>query len=162
MRLLVQLAVIAVVEVATVSLLVWSLGALPAFIFYAIPTAIGFAIQLYRRKSMLTAWHEMSEALESEGARNFTRASPTSIAATMEHYLYWLATFLLLIPGPVTSIAAFYYMLPSNIASVQRLALAKSRDTAKMPEAPALPQPPDSTRPVVKRRKSRKRRSRSI
>lgn len=161
MRLLVQLAAIAVVEVASIALLASYLGALPTFLIYAIPTFIGFVIQLHRRQSMLAAWREMKidEDVDRKHEGKLVINTPAKMAAGVEHYTYWLSTVLLLIPGPITSIAAFYYLLPSNIAEARRLAIVKAREMDQVAPHNALPA--GLALPILPKRKPRKRRRRT-
>ena len=115
-RLLVLLISIPFVEVAVTIFLTSAIGAGLTFSLFAIPTIIGLIIQWFRWKKIRLYWIEIKSLLEAN-ARNENSEMIHNVRLNRNAMVlinFWLSVVLLLIPGFVTDIYAFYLIFSSN------------------------------------------------
>lgn len=114
------------------------LGPLVTYALFAIPTAIGLVLQLRRWPAIITMWWEISVLYPTRRRKLLPRG-------VMERYsyisFYYLSIVLLLIPGFLTDVVAFYFVLrlprwprplrEKQIQKLQEKREAEERERAK-------------------------------
>jgi UPF0716 family protein affecting phage T7 exclusion len=95
-------------EVGLTVLLTKTLGATLTYSLFAIPTAIGLIIQWFRWKRIKPVFYELLKKSEVYAENKNFFAIPAIHRQMQEVASFWVSVLLLLIPGFVTDVIAFY------------------------------------------------------
>ena len=114
MKLIVGFIVLSFTDVAVTVLLTKYFGALPTYSLFVALTVIGLSLQWFRKKNLNDALATVKKGFEAQkesGSKEAFR-DPEVVEAFVEVEAFWISTFLLIIPGPLTAGLAFILMLP--------------------------------------------------
>lgn len=108
---------------ATILLTRW-LGAPIAFACYAIPAAIGLVIQWRRYPRIKTISDELKSLSRDEIEKRMKSDTVSALQwrqRWMDHIVFWIVTYLLLVPGVISHLIALYLLIrPPRAKAVGR------------------------------------------
>lgn len=111
-----SLAVFPFVEIGTTLLLTRLLGGWIVFFLFAIPALIGLFIQWRRFPTIKSMWAGIKDMLDRTGKdtpeRKALSTNPAYWEPMYELQFYVVATILLLVPGLLSHILAFMFIIP--------------------------------------------------
>ena len=97
-------------EVGLTVLLTKTIGAALTYSLFAIPTAVGLIIQWFRWKRIKPVFYGLLKKSEAHADNKNFFAIPAINKQMQEVLSFWTSVLLLLIPGFVTDVVAFYLM----------------------------------------------------
>lgn len=92
----------------TVALTRW-LGATVAYALYAVPAVFGLLIQWRRYLLVKETWQEMEIEVREKRKESFS--DPAWLRKSWGIQVFWLTVLLLLVPGVLSHLAAFYLLI---------------------------------------------------
>lgn len=114
-------------EVALTIFLTKQLGAGPTLLLFIVPAIIGLIIQYRHFQHIKSVWKRVDEKIEERRRREKKEKSPMQDkrptdpdeqAGCTEIVIYWLTIFLLLVPGLLSHLLAFYLMWPGVLKRI--------------------------------------------